>query len=116
MPHVGSREQFQRSVEVYNELLALQKLDEAVFFTTEELAREFSERAQAAKNIKINECNIINVTYDESRGLAEVQVQIEYYSLNSYRLKTLSDVQKWAYVSAGGVKSWRLLSPLPEFR
>lgn len=114
--HMASHETFQMSVDRYNELLSEQKFDTARLFASETIAEEFSVRVKAAKNIKVMGYHIVNAKYEESKGEAEIEVEIEYYTLSSYRLKALLDIQKWAYVTENGTKQWRLMSLLPEFR
>ncbi len=114
--HMASHETFQMSVDRYNELLSEQKFDTARLFASETIAEEFSVRVKATKNIKVMGYHIVNVKYEESKGEAEIEVEIEYYTLSSYRLKALLDIQKWAYVTENGTKQWRLMSLLPEFR
>ena len=108
-------ETFQQSVDQYNKLLSEQEFDTARLFASETLAEEFRVRAKAAKNIKVIDYHIVKARYEESKGVAEVEVEIEYYSLSSYRAKTLIDVQKWAYVIDKGTSQWKLMSLLPEF-
>lgn len=114
--HMASHETFQMSVDRYNELLSEQKFDAARLFASDTIAEEFNIRAKAAKNIKVIAYHIVNAKYEESKGEAEIEVEIEYYTLSSYRLKALLDIQKWAYVTEKGTKQWRLMSLLPEFR
>ena len=84
-------------------------------FASESIAQEFSARVKAAKNIKVIDHRIVRVGYDEKNGTAQVEVEIDYYSLSSYRMKTLLDIQKWAYVTENGFKHWRLTSLFPKF-
>jgi hypothetical protein len=104
------------SITQYNDLLRKHMLDAASLFTTEALAREFEARAAAAKNMKMIDYRIVAVKYDEKKGEAEARVEIDYYSLSTYRMKTLTDNQKWTYLEERGSKQWRLTSPLPEFK
>ena len=76
----------------------------------------FSARVRAAKNMRVVDYRITGVKLDEQKAEAEVRVEIDYYTLSAYRLKTLVDTQKWAYVDQGGAKQWRLVSLLPEFK
>jgi hypothetical protein len=110
------RGKLDQSVTRYNDLVRGLKLDAAGVFASETLWKEFSARAEAARNIRMVDYRIVAVKYDEKKSEAEVRVEIDYYSLSAYRLKTLVDVQKWAYLEEGGTKQWRLTSLLPEFR
>ena len=115
MPAMSVRTEFDDSINKYNKFLSSQSFDAAGFFASESIAQEFSARVKAAKNIKVIDHRIVRVGYDEKNGTAQVEVEIDYYSLSSYRMKTLLDIQKWAYVTESGFKHWRLTSLLPEF-
>ncbi len=110
------RGELEASVDQYGELVRKNKMDLASSFTTEALVEEFSARARAAKNVRIVDYRLARLKFDEQKGEAEVKVEIDYYTFSAYRLKTLVDTQKWAYVDEGGKKQWRLVSLLPEFR
>ena len=109
------RRNLDESITQYNDLLRKNMLDAASRFTTETLAREFEARAEAAKGMKMLDYRIVAVKYDEKKSEAEARVEIDYYSLSTFRMKTLTDNQKWAYLEERGSKRWRLTSPLPEF-
>ncbi|HBG93430.1 MAG TPA: hypothetical protein DDX12_08200 [Nitrospiraceae bacterium] len=115
MPAMSVRTEFDDSINKYNKFLSSQSFDAAGFFASESIAKEFSARVKAAKNIKVIDRRIVSVGYDEEKGTAQVEVEIDYYSLSSYRMRTLLDIQKWAYVTESGFKHWRLMSLLPEF-
>jgi len=106
----------EKSLDQYGELVRLNKMDLASSFTTEALMDEFSARARAAKNMRVVDYRVARVKFDEQKAEAEVRVEIDYYTFSAYRLKTLVDTQKWAYVDEGGKKQWRLVSLLPEFK
>ncbi|MDP3260345.1 MAG: hypothetical protein Q8M34_07145 [Thermodesulfovibrionales bacterium] len=115
MPAMSVRTEFDDSINKYNKFLSSQSFDAAGFFASESIAQEFNSRVKAAKNIKVIDRRILRIQYDEENGTAQVEVEIDYYSLSSYRMKTLLDIQKWAYVTENGFKRWRLMSLLPEF-
>ena len=112
----GMRAEFEKSMNQYGDLVRVNKMELASSFTTEALMEEFSARVRAAKNIRVVDYRITGVKLDEQKAEAEVRVEIDYYTLSAYRLKTLVDTQKWAYVDQGGAKQWRLVSLLPEFK
>ncbi len=109
------RDGFEKSIDRYNEMVRWHKFDEASLFTTESLSEEFGARVKAAKNVKVIDYRIVKTKYDGKKGEAEVRVEIDYYTLSTNRLKTLLDIQKWAYFEENGTKQWRLVSLLPEF-
>lgn len=115
MPTMVVRTEFNDSINRYNKFLSSQSFDGASFFASESIAKEYSARVKAAKNIKVVDNRIARVQYSEENGTAQVEVEMDYYSFSSYKMKTLVDIQKWAYVTEGGFKHWRLMSPLPEF-
>lgn len=110
------RGEFERSINVYSDLIRTQKMELAIGFTTDALAEEFAARVRLAKNVRVVDYRISGVKFDEQKGEAEVRAEIDYYTLSAYKLKTLVDVQKWAYLDEGGKKQWKLLSLLPEFK
>ncbi len=115
MTKVSVRKEFDDSIEQYKNLLSAQSFDAAGLFAIEEISDEFSARAKAAKNIKIVDYRVLRAKYDELNAKAEVEVEIDYYSLSFYRVKTIRDTQKWAYITERGETHWRLTSLLPEF-
>ncbi len=110
------RDKMDESVTQYNNLLRSQKIDAASLFASETLAAEFAVRAEAARKVRILDYRILATKYDGTKNEAEVKVEIDYYSLSTFLMKTLVDVQKWAYREEGGAKRWRLTSLLPEFK
>ncbi len=110
------RDEFEKSTKQYGDLERLNKMELAASFTTDALMGEFGARAQAAKNVRVVDYRVAGVKFDEQKGEAEVRVEIDYYTFSTYRLRTLVDTQKWAYLDERGKKQWRLVSLLPEFR
>lgn len=110
------RGKLDESITQYNDLLQKHRLDEARRFTTETLGREFEARVEAAKGTRMVDYRVVAVKYDEKKSEAEARIEIDYYSLSTFRMKTLTDNQKWVYLEERGSKKWRLTSPLPEFK
>lgn len=109
------RGELEISVKKYNDTIRWHDMNSAIMFSAESLDEEFSARVKAAKNVQVVEYRILRTKYNGEKGEAEVQVEIDYYHLSSNRLKTLVDIQKWAYIREGGEQHWRLMSLLPEF-
>ncbi len=107
---------FQNSLDEYNDMLRWHKLDEASVFVSDALSEDYLARVKAAKNMKIFDYRVLRTKYNEAKNEAEVQVKIEYYVLSTNTLRSLVDVQKWAYVEENGSKQWKLMSLLPEFK
>ena len=110
------RGEFEKSVNQYAELVRTHKMDLAGSFTTDALREEFNARAGAAKNMRVVDYRVAGVKFDEQKGEAEVWVEIDYYTLSAYKLRTVADIQKWSYLDEGGIKRWKLVSLLPEFK
>jgi hypothetical protein len=110
------RAEFEATADQYGTLLRKGRMDLASSFTTDALMEEFSARARAAKNMRVIDYRVMGVKFDEAKGEAEVKAEIDYFTFSSYRVKTLVDIQKWAYLEEGGKKQWRLVSLFPEFR
>lgn len=110
------RAEFNQSLERYNELIRWQDVDRAVFFSSASISGESRTRAEMAKNARVVDYQIVDVRYDEKTKEASAMVVFSYYISTTALVKKVSDSQKWAYIDEGGVKSWRLTSPLPEFR
>jgi hypothetical protein len=109
------REELNESIARYNDLVRWHKLDAAGLFPADAISEEFRTRAKAAKNVRVVDYRIVRMNYDTQRNEAMVQVEIDYYTLTENRLKSLIDSQKWAYVTEGEIKQWKLMSLLPEF-
>lgn len=109
------RDKFEDSIRQYSKLLSGQRFDLAGIFVSESIAETFNARVKAAKNIKVVDCRVVKAKYEEENGKADVEVEIDYYTLSAYKLTTLTDFQKWAYVTEKGVAGWKLMSLLPEF-
>jgi hypothetical protein len=107
---------FEQSITDYNDLLRWHKLEEASRFASDATSTEYVGRMLAAKNMKVFDYHIVRTNYSEAKKEAEVLVEFEYYTLSTNTLKTLLDVQKWAYVKEDGAMQWKLMSPLPEFK
>lgn len=111
----GIREELNDSITRYNDLVRWHKLDAAALFPADAISEEFRTRAKAAKNVRVVDYRVVRMNYDTQRNEALVHVEIDYYTLNANRLRSLIDTQKWAYVTADGIAQWKLMSLLPEF-
>lgn len=111
----GIREELNQSVTQYNDFVRWHKMDAAGAFLADAVSEEFRTRAKAAKNVRVVDYRVVRMNYDMERNEALVQVEIDYYTFTANRLRSLIDNQKWAYVTEGGIKQWKLMSFLPEF-
>ncbi|HET6516005.1 MAG TPA: hypothetical protein VFG09_12650 [Thermodesulfovibrionales bacterium] len=110
------REQFDKSLDAYNQSLRWQRWDSASPFISDSIRKEFESRVAATKDIRVVDCQIIGMIYQEETHEALAEVRIDYYNVYSNMMRTILDRQRWVYREEQGRKSWRLMSPLPEFR
>jgi hypothetical protein len=110
------REELDKTVEKYNDLIRWNEMGAASAFTPERLREDFISRAESLKNVKIIDYKIIGVRYDEKLNKARVDVMIQYYVLTNFRAKKILYTEEWAYIEEQGVKGWKQMSPMPEFR
>ena len=110
------REEFDTSLSKYNNLLSRNDLGSANLFAANSIREEFITRAAALKDVRIIDYRIVNIRYTEEKHRASVDVEISYYNLYSNKVKSLQDLQEWAYSEENGAKGWRLTSVLPEFK
>jgi len=111
-----TRKEFDKSLTDYNDLLRWHQLDKASPYIAESTLEEFKKWAETTKNLRITDYRVVSSKYDEQSHKASVDVEFDYYTFSSYRLKTLHDKQKWSYLEENGEKRWRLVSPPPEFK
>ncbi len=107
---------FEQSINDYNDFIRWHKLEDASQFASDSISDRYISRMLAAKDMKVFDYHIVRTKYNESKSEAEVTVEFQYYTLSTNMLKTLLDVQKWAYVTENGSRQWKLMSLLPEFR
>lgn len=110
-----TRADFDRSFKSYNESVRWRNMEDAGLFPADSISGEYKERARKAQNVAVVDYRITDVKYDDKKKEAEVKVEIDYYTLSSSRIRTLTDTQKWAYQEKEGIGLWRLMSLLPEF-
>jgi len=112
------RGEFEESLIKYNDLVRWNEFNEASIFVIESLSEDYMARVKAAKDVRVAEYRILKKKYDEIKGEAEAQVEIDYYTLFSLKVKTLIDTQKWVFVEEkeNDKTGWRLVSPFPEFK
>jgi hypothetical protein len=112
------RENLQRSVREYNDLVRQNEFDKAKFFVYESVRDEFGVRAKAAKSVKVTDYRVLSTDYETGKGEEIIEVHFNYYIPPSDTLKTVMDRQKWSfvYVKDEERKRWRLMTPLPEFK
>jgi hypothetical protein len=110
------RDELDQSLNRYGDLFRWNELDATSLFAADSLRPDFIVRTKAAKNVKVIDYRIIGARYDGKKRKASVEVEIDYYLVSSATVKTLRDTEEWAYREERGVKGWRLMSLLPEFR
>ncbi|MGO9612430.1 MAG: hypothetical protein ACLPX5_05300 [Dissulfurispiraceae bacterium] len=111
-----TRKEFDKSLTDYNDLLRWHQLDKATPYIAESILEQFKTWADTTKNLRITDYHIVSSKYDEQNRKASADVEFEYFTFSSYRLRTLHDRQKWSYLEEDGERRWRLVSPPPEFK
>ena len=109
------REDFDMIFKDYNELLRWHRFEDASLFPADAVSEKYRERVEMAKDVKVVDYRVINITFDEKKKEAAVKLEIDYYTLSSPRVRTVVDNQKWVYQGKEGEGVWRLMSLLPEF-
>lgn len=109
------RDELDRTVEKYNDLIRWNELGTASIFASERIRQEFITRAESQRNVRVIDYKIISVRYDEKLNKATVDVSIQYYLLTTLKAKRVLYSEDWVYVEEQGVKGWKLTSPIPEF-
>ncbi|HMK56373.1 MAG TPA: hypothetical protein VK448_07040 [Dissulfurispiraceae bacterium] len=110
------REEFDMSVSKYNNMLSSNELGTASLFAADGVRANYLARAAALKDTRIIDYHIINSAYAEEKQRATVEVEMSYYNLYTYKVKSLRDMQQWIYSEEKGIKGWRINSLLPEFK
>jgi hypothetical protein len=110
------REEFEAPSEKYNDMVAMNNMSGSVIFVADKSREAYMAGLAAAKNARIFEYRIINKKIDEPGRKARVEIEFDYYLLNSNRVKTLRYVQEWSYSEEKDFRGWKLLTPLPAFK
>jgi hypothetical protein len=109
------REDFDVVFSEYNDLLRWHKFEDASLFPADTVSEKYRERVEMARDVKVVDYRVMNITFDEKKKEAAVKLEIDYYTLSSPRVRTVVDNQKWVYQGKEGEGVWRLMSLLPEF-
>ena len=109
------REDFDVVFSEYNDLLRWHRFEDASLFPADTVSEKYRERVEMARDVKVVDYRVINITFDEKKKEAAVKLEIDYYTLSSPRVRTVVDNQSWIYEGEEGKGSWRLMSLLPEF-
>ena len=110
------KENFDRTSKSYSNMLRWHEFDTAAAYVDTTLLEEYRERVEAAREVSILDLRILNAECDPENRTAQVLVQLDYNISPSATVKTVTDLQKWRYLSEGENKGWRLESLLPEFK
>jgi hypothetical protein len=113
------RDDFDRRVREYNNLLSSEKFEQAGSLVVESHRGDFNTRANAARNVQVIDYQILSITDEiQEKGAATANVQINYTIPPSSEIKTVVDSQNWSYVyvKEEGRKRWCLMTLLPEFK
>lgn len=112
------REQFEKSVKGYNQMLRWQEVESAgITYMDPELREPFMKAAadMRKKEVTITDYRIISSEFLPDTESAVVTAEFDYYILPSNRIKTVVYRQQWHYKKHNSTKSWLLDSGLPQF-
>lgn len=118
VPDKGFREEFEHSVKTYNRMLRWQEVVAAGQLYMEPEGREkfmATSDAMGRRGVTITDFRILTMDFLSDRKRGDALVEFDYYSLPSFRIKTLTYKQDWIYRDVDGSRSWRVKSPLPSF-
>ena len=111
----SAREDFDKLSMDYNDLLRWHRFEDAALFPSDTISEKYRERMEMAKDVKVVDYRIVNVSFDEKKKEALIKIELDYYTLSSPKLRTVTDNQRWVYEGEVGKGAWRLMSLLPEF-
>jgi hypothetical protein len=111
---MNTQQSFAKSYSDYNKYLRWNEHDKLGHYVSGLIYDDFREQIKNAKGVKIVDVRELRMMYDEKKGVAHVDVEIDYYHPESLQVRTVEDTQKWIYTEKDGV--WRLVTLLPEFR
>ncbi|RII31129.1 MAG: hypothetical protein CXR30_04825 [Geobacter sp.] len=112
------REEFEKSVKGYNQMLRWQEVEAAgMTYMEPELREAFMKSAEdiRKKSVTITDYRILTSECLPDKGSASATAEFDYYILPSNRIKTLTYQQQWSYEKNNGKKGWLLKSGLPPF-
>lgn len=112
------REEFEKSVKGYNQMLRWQEVEAAgMTYMEPELREAFMKSAEdiRKKSVTITDYRILTSECLPDKGSASATAEFDYYILPSNRVKTLTYQQQWSYEKNNGKKGWLLKSGLPPF-
>jgi len=112
------REEFEKSVKGYNQMLRWQEVEAAgMTYMEPDLREAFMKSAEEMrkKSVTITDYRILTSECLPDKGSASVMTEFDYYILPSNRIKTLTYQQQWSYDKNNGKKGWLLKSGLPPF-
>lgn len=112
------REEFEKSVKGYNQMLRWQEVEAAgMTYMEPELREAFMKSAEdiRKKSVTITDYRILASECLPDKGSASATAEFDYYILPSNRIKTLTYQQQWSYEKNNGKKGWLLKSGLPPF-
>lgn len=109
------RQEFNASVEKYNQMMRWNDFETASLFTERSLRSDFLARTKQS-DVRIYDFHVADVRYDEKKLKASVDVVVSYYLLSTSKAKTVNITEEWAYLEENGQKGWRLTAPLPELK
>jgi hypothetical protein len=77
---------------------------------------EYRKKITEAGEVKVVDYRVKTMECEPVKGEASVMVELDYYRPPSVTVKTVVDNQKWSYEGEKDNRTWRLKTPLPDFR
>lgn len=118
VPDRGFREDFEHSVKTYNRMLRWQEISAAgqLYMEPEKLDTFMATvDNMGRRGVTITDFRILIMDFLPDRKRGDALVEFDYYSLPSFRIKTLTYKQNWVYRDVDNSMSWRVKSALPSF-
>jgi hypothetical protein len=97
----------------YQSMLEKGDFEATGLLASDSIAQDYQDRARGARDVRVVGCRILRVDYVEATCEADVTIEIEYYSLQTLKAKTIRQLQKWACSGDKGSHGWRLMTLLP---
>ena len=113
--NIGS--EFDQSSKGYLNLLRWQEFESALAkYVSIPLQEEYRLKIKDAEKVKIVDYRVKRTECDPVKGDGLVVAELDYYRPPSVTVKTVVDTQKWSYEGRDDMRSWRLMTLLPDFK
>jgi hypothetical protein len=108
---------FDKSSKAYLNLLRWQEFESALTtYVSVPVREEYRKKIKEAGEARIFDYRVKRLECDPVGGEASLVAELDYYRPPSVTVKTVVDNQKWSYEGEIDKRSWRLKTPLPDFK